>query len=355
VLAFGTYDRSYPRNAQVRAALRSAGVHVVELNLTTWDSRHNWAVGPRRLMRIAHAEARLARAAVPPDVDVLLVGYPGHFDLPAARRAAAGRPIVFDPLVSLYDTIVADRARFGTRSPAAYALRLVDRHAFRAADLVVADTREQAAFYARAFGLDRDRVGVCMVGADDRLFRPEPRPTVPFSVLFVGKLIPLHGVETILAAARLAPDIPFRIVGEGQLDHLLACRPPNVDWVRWIDYERLPTAYLKAGCALGVFGTGAKTARVIPNKAFQALATATPLVTADTPAARELLTDGASALLVPPGDPEALAGALRRLADDATLRGEVGRAGRVAYEAHASTRVLGARWRELLTMVVGLA
>ena len=54
---------------------------------------------------------------------------------------------------------------------------------------------------------------------------------------------------------------------------------------------------------------------MIPNKAFQALACGTPLVTADTPAARELLVDGESALLVPTGDPEALAAAIRRLAD----------------------------------------
>ncbi len=163
-------------------------------------------------------------------------------------------------------------------------------------------------------------------------------------MLFVGKLIPLHGLETILAAARLAPEIPFRVVGSGQLDGLLRDRPPNVEWIDWIEYEQLPAENQRAGCALGVFGTSAKTGRVIPNKAFQALACGTPLVTGDTPAARELLRDGESALLVPPGDPEALAAAVRRLAGDAELARRLGAGGLAAYGEHASEAVLGARW-----------
>ena len=43
-----------------------------------------------------------------------------------------------------------------------------------------------------------------------------------FTCLFVGKLIPLHGLETILEAARLAPELLFRVVGSGQLDSLAA-------------------------------------------------------------------------------------------------------------------------------------
>ena len=118
--------------------------------------------------------------------------------------------------------------------------------------------------------------------------------------------------------------------------------------VPWIPYEELPDAYRAAGCALGIFGTGDKAARVIPNKVFQALACARPVVTADTPAARELLTDGADAILVPPGDPQALAGAVRRLAADDALAERVARAGRETFEAHASEDVLGVRWRSLL-------
>ena len=171
-------------------------------------------------------------------------------------------------------------------------------------------------------------------------------------MLFVGKLIPLHGLETILAAARLAPEIPFRVVGNGQLDTLLVERPPNVEWVEWVDYERLPEEIQRAGCALGVFGTSAKAGRVIPNKAFQALACGTPLVTADTPAARELLRDGESALLVPPGDPEALAAAVRRLAAEPSWREASARAAWPPTRTQASEDVLGERWRGLVEQLV---
>ena len=87
---------------------------------------------------------------------------------------------------------------------------------------------------------------------------------------------------------------------------------------------------------------------MIPNKAFQAIACGTPLVTADTPAARELLEDGESALLVPPGDPGALAAALQRLAADTQLAERLARGGRAAYERHASEAVLGPRWRGII-------
>lgn len=348
VLYFGTYDRAYPRNAQVISALRGAGVEVLEQHRPVWERRHNWSIGLGQMLRVAEAERSLGRSRQIEDVDALVVGYPGHFDLPAAKRVARGRPVVFNPLVSLYDTLVDDRGRFRRGSPAAGVVHLVDRRAFRRADLVVADTEEHARFFRDEFGLAENRVDVCLVGAEDRLFFPGWQPEAPFHALFVGKLIPLHGLETILAAAALAPEVPFRVVGSGQLERLLEGRPVNVDWVPWVEYEELPGELQRAGCALGVFGTGAKAARVIPNKAFQALACACPLVTADTPAARELLTDRADVLLVPPGDPVALAAAVRLLAADAALARRLGRAGRATYEARASEEVLGRRWRTLL-------
>jgi len=345
VAYFGTYERDYPRNRQVISCLRGAGVDVTEVHAPVWEGTHTrWNAGVGAALRLAGAEVRLLGRRVP-NVDAIVVGYPGHLDLTAAKRAAKGRPVVFNPLVSLADTFVHDRARFRARSLPARALELLDRHAFGAADLVVADTSAQASFFTQ---LADTPVGVCFVGAEDELFTPGWRMHEPFTVLFVGKLIPLHGLDVVLEAARIAPELSFRVVGSGQLGALLERRPPNVEHVPWVDYERLPDELHRAGCALGIFGTSPKAARVIPNKAFQALACATPLVTADTPAARELLVDGDSALLVPPGDPAALADAVRTLAGDAELAERLSRGGRAAYEQRASESALGPRWRDMI-------
>jgi glycosyltransferase involved in cell wall biosynthesis len=348
VLYFGTYERRYPRNAQVISCLRRAGVEVVERHVPVWEGQNEkWRAGVTAAPRLVLAEMRLLRRPKL-QVDAVIVGYPGHLDLPAARRAARGRPVIFNPLVSLYDTLVGDRGRFRAQSLPARLLTAIDRRALGAADVVVADTQANADFFAELADLPEKQFAVCFVGAEERVFRPGWAPEEPATAVFVGKLIPLHGLETILGAARFAPELRFRVIGSGQLDSLLESRPPNVEWVRWVEYDLLPGELRRAACALGIFGTSDKARRVIPNKAFQALACGVPLVTADTPAARELLTDGESALLVPPGDPEALADALRRVMTDPALASRLADGGHTVYREQACVDVLGARWRSLI-------
>src|SRR3989442_8635593 len=160
------------------SSLRGAGVEVVEEHVSVWeDDRHGWGAGPTRALQLAAAELRLLGRRAR-DFDALIVGYPGHFDLPAARRAARGRPVVFNPLVSLADTLVADRGRFRPGSLAARALEAVDRRAFRAADVVVADTEADAHFFAGLAGLGAKPVR--LVGAEGPLFKPHGSPPAPF-------------------------------------------------------------------------------------------------------------------------------------------------------------------------------
>ena len=116
------------------SALRSAGVEVVEHHEPVFEARRdNWAVRWTVALRLFLAELRL-RYSNHDAFDVVLVGYPGHFDVPHARRVAGKRPLVFNPLISLHDTLVGDRSRFrrravhgarplGRRPPGAAALR----------------------------------------------------------------------------------------------------------------------------------------------------------------------------------------------------------------------------------------
>ena len=126
----------------------------------------------------------------------------------------SGRPVVFNPLVSLADTLVGDRGRFRPRSPAARALATIDRRAFGAADLVVADTAAQAPFFR---SLGARHVEVCFVGAEERLFMPGwARPAeAEFTALFVGKLIPAPRArdDPRRGAARARASLPCRRLG----------------------------------------------------------------------------------------------------------------------------------------------
>jgi glycosyltransferase involved in cell wall biosynthesis len=347
VAYFGTWERGYPRNDQVTAALASAGVEVDFVHEEMWAGKHKFGLTPTVLPRLARAELRLARGPVSDDVDALIVGYPGQFDLWSARRHA--RPVVFNAMVSLYDTFVEDRERFSDGSLPAKALRRLDRAAFRAADLLVSDTRANADYMAELAGIDE--VDVCYLGAEERLFRHTWQRGENFHVLFVGKPAPLHGLELILEAARRLPEVPFRVVGTGQVTHVLDARPPNVEHVPWVEYERVADEYAGAGCALGIFGASGKAHRVIPHKTFQALAVGAPLITADTPAARELLVHGRDSLLVE-RNADALAQAIVTLRDDAELAQRIGAEGRATFEREASEAVLGIRWREAVERAI---
>ncbi len=159
-------------------------------------------------------------------------------------------------------------------------------------------------------------------------------------MLFVGKLIPLHGLGTILAAAALCPDIVFRVVGTGQLDELMQ-KQDRERPLGLVGRVREPPGAVSIGDVrpwhlrgVGQGGTGD------PEQGVPGTRHGHRPITADTPASRELLHDGRDALLVPAGDPTALADAVRRLAAERDLANALGTAGRTTYETNATEDVL---------------
>lgn len=307
-LYFGTYDRDHPRNVNAIAAMRDAGVDVVERRATVRGG------GMRGALSVLTAETRLSTPRRR-DFDVVIVGYPGHFDVPRARRVAGKHPLVFDAVLSLENELIEVRNRFRRRSVAATMLRAVDSRALQLPDLVVCGTQAEARYLE---GLGAKQTVVIFLGADEDVFNETWAPAYPFTALHVADAS--HGV--VEEAARLAPDVPVRIVDSHEIE---------------ADERGLAIAH--AGIVLGSF----RESRAIPAVVFEALATGAPVITADTAAARELL-DAESAVLVPPADAYALADALQRLAGDETLRTAIAARGREVYEARASRRVLGRRW-----------
>lgn len=337
VLCWGTYDTSKPRARILLDGLRRAGVEVAEYRADIWHGivdksqirglRKRLGIAVRWLLTYPRLAWQLTRAPRP---DVILIGFPGVIDMLVAAPIARmrGIPLAWDMFMSMYDTVVEDRRLLRRGGLPARLLHALEGFALRRADLVFLDTQAHARRIETLFGLAPGSAGAVWVGVETEHFQREPRDSSPqpaatneprLRVLFYGQFIPLHGIETIVQAARLTRDEPieWQLIGKGQeaarIEVLLAEQPlPHLHWDTWVDYAQLHQRISSADVCLGIFGTSEKAASVIPNKVFQIVAMGRPLITRDSPAIRELLADAPPCVnLIRPADPLALANAVR--------------------------------------------
>lgn len=348
VAFFGAYDPAYPRNRVLRAGLARAGVTVIEAPV-----RERRAVF--RYPALAARFVATARRA-----DVVLVPEFRHKDVPLARALAGQRLLVFDPLVSRWDTLVGDWAIHARGSAQARWNRAIDRWTLRAADLVLCDTWEHGALF-ESLGAPRARIRRVLVGAEDDFFAVgDPPPPDPVRLLYLGGFLPLHGVPVVLEAATLlereARDLPewrLELAGRGidyervradaaqrGLDRVALTGP--------LPYARAPEAFARAHVVLGAFGVTDKAARVVPHKVYQGAAAGRAVVTGDTPALREVFTPRIHVWTVPRGDAAALAQALATLVRDAAIRAEMGRRAKARALEVATPDAIGRGLRDAI-------
>jgi glycosyltransferase involved in cell wall biosynthesis len=342
-LAWGTFDTGKPRVRMLLEALRLKDPVLPVCHSNIWAGIEDKSQVKGMAVRLAVlARWLLAYPALvwaylrAPKHDVVVVLYPGNLDVlvlwPLARLR--GTKICWDMFLSLYDTAVVDRAMLKRGGIAARLLYAAEWLSSRAADRILLDTRAHARYIAQMFRLPPDKVSAFLVGAETDLFRRANAPpqTDPLTVLFYGQFIPLHGLDTIVAAIERIeqrPDRPklrFTIVGQGQeqprIDALIAAKGlRSVERINWVDFADLPALIASASICLGVFAAEGKGTRVVPNKVFQILSVGRPLITMDSPAIRELLDPGPALRLVPPGDAAALAEAILALTRDLAAPG----------------------------------
>ncbi len=327
ILFFGGYDDRYPRNALIRKGWKKCGFPAVECR-SPGDLKVHMRY-PSLLWKFIRTKRR-GRLMFVPDFR--------HKDVPIAwaLSRATGMRLIFDPLVSRYETRVLDRGDVVEGTMQSRHNRNIDRMSMTLPDLVLSDTDVHGDFYTEQFGLSHGRVKTLYGGADEDLFAPVPleRGSGRMNVLFYGSYLPLHGVETIIDASGMLPgeDVRFLLVGEGQTYNEMKGRAglmsgANVEFRPEVPAEQLRGLIGSADIVLGVFGTTPKTAMVIPNKVYQALSVGRPVITADNAAIREVFQNGEHLMTVPAGDAAALAGAIETLRGDFGVRQRLANAG----------------------------
>lgn len=336
MLWWGRSDPEYSRNGVIRTYLRALGWEITDF-FPSVSTLGDWEAALRRI----------------PRPDVVWVPCFRQRDLLAARRwcdRQGGVPLVFDPLISAYDKQVWERFKLRSEDNDAERLLAWERARFSRADRVIADTATHAAFFAETLSVPREKLSVVYVGADETLFRPAPvrSPGTPIDVLFYGSFIPLHGVRTIIEAARIyqGPPVRWSLLGNGPVKpecQKAAEGLANVFFEDRIPYAQLPARIHRAGILLGVFGDTQKAGRVIPNKVFQALASGRPVLTRVSDAYPALARESEAIAWVPPGDPRALAGAVAAWAADPARLALRGQAAHRLYESCFAAPVIRAQ------------
>jgi len=184
-------------------------------------------------------------------------------------------------------------------------------------------------------------------GLRERLGGSETRPLV----LTPARLDAQKGHDVLLEAITQVPDAMFLFAGEGpergRLETLAAERG-IADRVRFLG-RREDIPELLAVCdvfALPSLYEGSSLA------VLEAMAARIPIVSSAIGGTEELIDDGRSGLLVAPGDPEALAAALRRVLDDSELRRSLTARARERVEDGLTREAMATRvegiYRELL-------
>lgn len=261
----------------------------------------------------ALAGARLARSTRPDVVH-------GHWAIPAgpiaaaAARAGGGIPLVLT--VHGSDIRIAE----GGSSAA----RRLARRALASAQRVIAVSGALRAEVVGGFGVPPARVDVVPMGVDTRVFAPSDRTLArqrlgvrqdAALVLFVGALIPVKGVEDLVAAIpALRPGdraVAVAIAGEGPLERTLrdavrdSGQASRVSFLGAVPHERV-VDWMNAADVLVL----PSRSEGLPVCLMEAAAVGLPMVATDVGGSSEVVALDPDNLLVPPGDVPGLARAL---------------------------------------------
>jgi glycosyltransferase involved in cell wall biosynthesis len=207
-------------------------------------------------------------------------------------------------------------------------LRITDRMASG----VVVNCRALVRHMVRDEGVESSRVLLCHNGIDTEIFRPGPSPlrstVLKDAELVVGVVCGVREEKRldllVQAFARIAaPGRKLVIVGSGPLQGEIEALSSRLSLQPYCHFEPATAAVTDWLRAIDVFVLPSRS-EALSNSLMEAMACGCAVIASDTGGNPELVSPDSTGLLFPTGDVEALATALARLADDATLRASLG-------------------------------
>lgn len=336
---FGIYNPEYARNRVLRNAFEKNGYDVVDCR-----------VDPRKYKGLSkYVELAKQWKKIGNSFDYVLVCYPGQSVVWLAWLLSKNL-LIFDAFLSLYDSNVFDRKIYSKFQPKAFYDWFLDWYSIRLAEWTLLDTYEHINYFVRTFKVKKEKFIRVPISADEYLFTPREINKTEKGLLvhFHGMFIPLQGVKYIIEAAQLLKneDIYFQIVGSGQefeyiKDLVLKNKLEKVKLFGKVALSEVPNLIAKSNICLGIFGDTEKTLRVIPNKVYEYAAMGKPIITADSPALREIFNTSTDVLVCPTKDGAALAESILYLSQNKEKSKSLGKAARRLFETKLNAASLG--------------
>ena len=281
-----------------------------------------------------------------------MISYGG---LITARRL--GIPIVLE----VNGDLVEEYAQLGIQLSKVQwgAINLISRLIFKHASQIVAVGETIKQRLVRRWHLEPSHVTVVTNGADIDIFRDDSN--VPANVrsrysigdgaviMFIGSFKPWHGVDLLVDsfASLRAPRATLVLVGDGPLRSDMQSKADSLCLENRIVFtgkvEHGEVASLLSIADVAVIYHRASAAEIVetPLKLFEYMAAGKAIVAPAVPNMERILTNRVTGLLVPPDNPEALAGALVELLEDEPLRSKIGQAAKEeAIEKHSWDRAV---------------
>jgi glycosyltransferase involved in cell wall biosynthesis len=192
-----------------------------------------------------------------------------------------------------------------------------------------------------------EKFPIIRCGVDVRDIRMPQNCSVPL-IMGVGRMIPKKGFDILIdslgALAAQGAKFQCRLIGGGpEYDSLVArakaCSLDEaIEFAGALGHEDVLQNLMEADMfVLPCRPAGDGDRDGIPVVLMEAMAAGIPVVSGDLPAIRELITNDSTGLLVPSGDKQALASAIRSLLEDPARRAQLGKAGRERVREEFST------------------